>query len=85
MEKKHPKHRAIPRSIISHPIYKGMKAASKAPHRYDMREESVVGGLHIFEWIVVGLAGLILFGAVVLGVHTFAIKTGGGGSCTTCG
>lgn len=64
MEKKHAKHRAIPKAIINHPTYKAMKSFSKTPHRYEMWEESVVGGLHIFEWIVILLVGAVVFAAV---------------------
>jgi hypothetical protein len=72
MEKKHAKHRAIPSSIINHPVYKGMKAASKYPHRYDMWEDSVVAGLHVFELVVViGFLGLLV-GTMILGTDTFA-------------
>ncbi|AHB41371.1 hypothetical protein P148_SR1C00001G0580 [candidate division SR1 bacterium RAAC1_SR1_1] len=66
MEKKHPKHRAIAKAIISHPLYQRKKAASKMPHRYDMWEDSVVGGLHIFEWIVVGLISMVVFSIVAI-------------------
>ena len=72
MEKKHPKHRAIAKAIISHPLYQRKKAASKMPHRYDMWEDSVVGGLHIFEWIVVGVVSMIVFGIVAMSVKSFA-------------
>lgn len=78
-EKKHPKHRAIAKAVTSHPVYKKKKAASKVPHRYDMWEESVVGGLHIFEWIVVGVVSMIVFGIVA-----FAIKGVAGYQPTKC-
>ena len=78
MEKKHAKHRAIPSSIINHPVYKGMKAASKYPHRYDMWEDSVIGGLHVFELVIVAGFVAVLLGATILWTETFARV---GGSC----
>ena len=79
MEKKHAKHRAIPKAIIAHPVYQGMKAKSKMPHRYDMWEDSVIGGLHIFEWIVLLVSALLLVGVGYLGISTYALKWTGGG------
>ena len=79
MEKKHPKHRKVAKAIINHSIYQRKKAKSKVPHRFDMWEDSVVGGLHIFEWLVIGLVSIVVFGIVVLSVKSFAGITGGGG------
>jgi len=72
MEKKHPKHRKVAKAIISHPMYQRMKSKSKMPHRYDMWEDSVVGGLHIFEWIVIGLVSMVVFGIVAMSIKGFA-------------
>jgi len=85
MEKKHAKHRVIPKAIISHPTYKAMKSFSKTPHRFDMWEDSVVGGLHIFEWIVILLVGVVVFGIVYFGFSmddASAIRPVNG--CSTC-
>ncbi|MDD3262685.1 MAG: hypothetical protein PHR61_02460 [Candidatus Absconditabacteria bacterium] len=86
MEKKQPKHRKVAKAIINHPIYQRKKAKSKVPHRFDMWEDSVVGGLHIFEWLVIGLVSIVAFGIVALSVKSFAgIPVGGGtGVCPTC-
>lgn len=70
--KKLPKERKIAKAIISHPLYQKKKAKSKAPHRFDMWEDSVVGGLHIFEWIVIGLVSMVVFGIVALSIKSFA-------------
>ncbi len=72
MEKKHPKHRGVAKAVISHPLYQRKKANSKMPHRFDMWEDSVVGGLHIFEWIVIGVVSMVVFGIVALSVKSFA-------------
>lgn len=71
-EKKHPKERKIAKAIISHPLYQKKKTNSKAPHRFDMWEDSVVGGLHIFEWIVIGLVSMVVFGIVTMSIKGFA-------------
>lgn len=72
MEKKHPKHRKIAKAIINHSLYQKKKAKSKVPHRFDMWEDSVVGGLHLFEWIVIGLVSIVVFGIVALSIKSFA-------------
>lgn len=84
--KKLPKERKIAKAIISNPLYQKKKAKSKAPHRFDIWEDSVVGGLHIFEWIVIGLVSMVVFGIVTLGLNASAIKTGGawGSFCPSC-
>ena len=50
-----------------------------------MWEDSVVGGLHIFEWIVVGLISIVVFGIVAMSIKSFAgiVITGGGANTTT--
>ncbi len=70
--KKHPKERKVAKAIINHKIYQKKKSKSKVPHRFDMWEDSVVGGLHLFEWIVIGLVSIVVFGIVALSVKSFA-------------
>ncbi|HCB51749.1 TPA: hypothetical protein DEP21_04260 [Patescibacteria group bacterium] len=78
MPKKHAKHRVIPKAITSHPLYKSAKSKSKNAHRYDMWEDSVIGGLHIFEWIVIGVAAMVIVAGVNVALHySDAIAFGG--------
>ena len=72
MEKKHAKHRTIPSSIINHSFYKSLKAVSKNPSKFNDFENTVIGGLHAFEWIVIVLVGTLLIGAAYLGISAFA-------------
>ena len=76
--KKHAKKRVIPSAIINHPFYKGLKSASKNPSKFNNMENTVIGGLHIFEWIVIVIVGTLLVSAVYLGVSSFARI---GGTC----
>lgn len=84
MEKKHPKHRRIAKAIINHPLYQRKKAASKVPHRFDMWEDSVVGGLHIFEWIVVGVVSMVVFGIVAMSIKNLGYAGRPPVGCETC-
>lgn len=70
--KKLPKERKIAKKIIGNSMYQKKKTKAKFPNRFDIWEDSVVGGLHVFEWIVIGLVSVVVFWIVALSVTSFA-------------
>ena len=82
MAKIHPKHRTVAKAIISHPLYQAAKAKSKTPHRFDLREDSVVCGLHIFEWAVI-LVVVAVATLLIVQNESAAIKAGGSFCCNS--
>jgi len=47
----HPKHRKIPQYVMNHPLYKRLRNNSAA-WKFEHLENSIIGGIHIFELII---------------------------------
>lgn len=47
----HPKNRRIPQFVMNHPLYKKLRKNS-AVRKFEHLENSILGGIHIFELVM---------------------------------
>lgn len=60
------------KKTIGKSFYQKKAKTAKGNYGFAMVNESLVGGLHLFEWIVIGLISIVVFGIVVLSIKSFA-------------
>ena len=75
-------HRMIPNLVFSSTWYQDLKKKTKKPEKYEKIESAMIGGLHIFEWLLILLGGIVVISMIWHAMDSEArwIFGSGGGS-----